>query len=137
MNDEHARADHSHGARAATPRVIEIHAVAGDAQPDSPCAHVEEVFALMVYGSSMAPEFAEGDVIIIEPEGEPRDGSYVVARVDGEWALRQLRARDGGWWLCALDARWPAVALTAWSHVRGVVIQKRPGGRRRAVVNYV
>ena len=44
----------------------------------------------MVLGDSMAPEFVEGDVIIIEPEGLAVDGSYVLAQADGEWIFRQL-----------------------------------------------
>ena len=39
-----------------------------------------ESFALMVMGHSMAPEFLEGEIIIIEPEGLVKDGSYVLAR---------------------------------------------------------
>ena len=33
-----------------------------------------ESFALMVMGHSMAPEFLEGEIIIIEPEGLAKDG---------------------------------------------------------------
>jgi DNA polymerase V len=36
-----------------------------------------EAFALRVLGQSMAPEFAEGEIIIVEPEGLAREGSYV------------------------------------------------------------
>ena len=38
-----------------------------------------EPFALMVLGDSMEPEFVEGEVILIEPEGLATDGSYVLA----------------------------------------------------------
>ena len=55
----------------------------------SACSEAE-AFALMVLGDSMAPEFVEGDVIIIEPEGVAQDGSYVLAQLDGEWIFRQL-----------------------------------------------
>ena len=122
-------------------RVIPIRAVARDTTAAEPaasaCEDVEEEFALLVYGETMLPEFAEGDVIIVEPDGRPCDGSYVVARCAGEWALRQLVERDGRWCLHALDARIADVGLAAWSDVRGVVIQKRPAGRRRASVSYV
>ena len=37
-----------------------------------------ESFALMVLGHSMAPEFQEGEIIIIEPEGLAKDGSFVL-----------------------------------------------------------
>ena len=49
-----------------------------------------ESFALMVQGHSMAPEFLEGEIIIIEPEGLAKDGSYVLAMHQQEWTFRQL-----------------------------------------------
>jgi len=95
-----------------------------------------EPFALMVLGDSMAPEFAEGDVIVVEPEGLATDGSFVVARAQGDWIFRRL-ARDGMQWrLEALDARYPPVALADLSEVRGVVIQKSRPGRRRDARRY-
>ncbi len=41
------------------------------------CGH--DPFALRVLGDSMAPEFMEGHILIIEPDGEIKDGSYVFA----------------------------------------------------------
>ena len=38
----------------------------------SDCAGAE-VFALQVLGQSMAPEFEEGEIIVIEPEGALRE----------------------------------------------------------------
>jgi DNA polymerase V len=96
-----------------------------------------ESFALMVLGDSMAPEFAEGDVVVVEPEGLARDGSFVIARVDGEWTFRQLVATDGAWSLRALNPAYPARPLPDLSQIRGVVIQKSRPGRRRAAKRYV
>lgn len=96
-----------------------------------------ESFALMVLGDSMAPEFAEGDIIVVEPEGLARDGSFVVAAVDGEWTLRQLCIGDAGWTLRPLNPAYPAATLTDLAPVRGVVIQKSRPGRRRASKRYV
>jgi len=94
------------------------------------CAGAES-FALLVLGDSMAPEFVEGEVIIVEPDGLARDGSFVVAQVDGEWTMRQLVAEAGGWKLRALNPAYAETALSDLSPVRGVVIQKsRPGSRR-------
>jgi SOS-response transcriptional repressor LexA len=96
-----------------------------------------EAFALMVLGDSMAPEFVEGDIVIIEPEGLATDGSYVLADLDGELIFRQL-ARDGeGWQLRALNSAYPAVAIAGLDAVRGVIIQKSKPGRRRATKRYV
>ena len=95
-----------------------------------------ECFALQVLGEAMAPEFEDGDVIVVEPDGLARDGAYVVARPDGEWMLRQLVARGAGWSLRALDGRHPPVDLPDLACVRGVVVQKSRPGRRRASKRY-
>ncbi len=96
-----------------------------------------EPFALVVLGDSMAPEFVDGDVIVVEPEGLATDGAFVVAQVAGEWTMRRL-ARDGAAWsLRALNAAYPAVAIADLAPIRGVVIQKSRPGRRRTVKRYV
>jgi len=96
-----------------------------------------ESFALRVLGQSMAPEFAEGEIIIIEPEGLARDGSYVLAWVDEEWIFRQLCRRGGTWALRALNPAFAEIALDDLSAVRGVIIQKALPGRRRASRRYI
>jgi SOS-response transcriptional repressor LexA len=95
-----------------------------------------EPFALMVLGDSMAPEFCEGEVIVIEPEGLASDGAYVLACVQGEWIFRRLVARAEGWRLAALDARYPPIDIADLAPVRGVVIQKSRPGRRGCVRFY-
>ncbi len=101
---------------------------AGDAAA-SACSGAEP-FALRVLGDSMAPEFVEGDVIVVEPEGLATEGAYVLAHAGGEWIFRQLRAREGGWRLAALDPRYPSIDIPDLACVRGVVIQKSRPGRR-------
>lgn len=96
-----------------------------------------EPFALMVLGDSMAPEFAEGEIIIIEPEGLAQDGSFVLAQVNGEYIFRQLRERDGRWRLEALNPRYPALDIPALDAVKGVVIQKQKPGSRRSRKSYI
>ena len=96
-----------------------------------------ESFALLVLGNSMAPEFVEGEVIVVEPDGLAKDGSFVVAQVDGEWTLRQLVADGDCWKLKALNPAYPDSALRDLAQVRGVVIQKSRPGRRRSVKRYV
>jgi len=100
------------------------------------CAGAES-FALLVLGDSMAPEFVDGEVIIVEPEGLASDGSFVVAQVEGEWTFRQLVAVAECWKLRALNPAHPEIALADLSPVRGVVIQKSKPGRRRARKHYV
>ncbi|MDO9196517.1 S24 family peptidase [Rhodoferax sp.] len=96
-----------------------------------------ESFALMVLGHSMAPEFLEGEIIIIEPDGLAQDGSYVLAWHNEEWTFRQLLRAGTGWVLHPLNPAFADVALDSLAAVRGVIIQKALPGRRRASKHYV
>jgi DNA polymerase V len=96
-----------------------------------------EPFALRVLGQSMVPEFAEGEIIIVEPEGLARDGSYVLAWVGEEWTFRQLCRQGEAWCLHALNPAFADRPLEDLSAVRGVIIQKALPGRRRASKRYV
>ncbi len=97
----------------------------------------DESFALMVLGDSMLPEFAEGDVIVVEPGGVVKDASFVLAFVDEEWTLRQLTGQEGRWTLRALNPAYAALAIPDMSCIRGVITQKAVPGRRRAGKRYV
>jgi len=61
----------------------------------SACASGEP-YALMVLGDSMLPEFEAGEIIVVEPEGLAKDGSYVIAYIenaekeDDKYIFRQL-----------------------------------------------
>jgi DNA polymerase V len=96
-----------------------------------------ESFALMVLGDSMAPEFVEGEIIIVEPDGQVGEGSFVIAQVAGEWTFRQLARGATGWELRALNPAYPAIDLDDLTTVRGVIIQKARPGRRGALKRYV
>ena len=96
-----------------------------------------ESFALRVVGQSMAPEFNDGEIIIIEPEGLAGDGSYVLAFHDDEWIFRQLAREGEGWALRPLNPAWPTLPLADLSAVRGLIIQKAVPGRRRATKRYI
>ncbi len=96
-----------------------------------------ESFALMVMGHSMSPEFLEGEIIIIEPEGLARDGSYVLAWHSNEWTFRQLVQRGDDWILHALNPAFADAPLASLADVRGVIIQKALPGRRKASKFYV
>jgi SOS-response transcriptional repressor LexA len=110
---------------------------AGSPVLDETACSGSEAFALRVLGTSMEPEFNEGEIIVIEPGGLLRDGSYVLAQHEGEWIFRQL-CRDGaGWRLHALNPAFADLALVDLAAVRGVIIQKALPGRRRASKRYV
>jgi len=96
-----------------------------------------ESFALMVLGDSMAPEFEDGDVVIIEPDGLATDGAFVLAFCNESWIFRRLRRRPDGWSLQALNPQYAEIALADLAAVRGVIIQKSRPGRRRASKRYV
>ncbi len=116
-------------------RVIPIQPHAPDDELDA-CSSAEP-FALMVLGDSMEPEFLEGDVILIEPEGLATDGSFVLAQLDGEWTFRQLAKHAGGWRLQALNPAYPVADIPDLGAVKGVIIQKSKPGRRKASKRYV
>jgi DNA polymerase V len=106
------------------------------AATDDACAGAES-FALMVLGDSMSPEFDDGDIVIIEPDGLAADGSFVLAHCAGEWIFRRLCRHGDGWRLRALNPRYVDVDLPDLGAVRGVIIQKSRPGRRRASKRYV
>ena len=116
-------------------RIIPIQAQGVDTELDA-CSSAEP-FVLMVLGDSMEPEFAEGEVILIEPEGLAGDGSYVLAQLEGEWIFRQLVKREEGWRLQALNPAYPAADIPDLGAVKGVIVQKSKPGRRRASKRYV
>ena len=107
------------------------------ADPALEACAAAEAFALMVLGDSMEPEFREGEVILIEPEGLATDGSFVLAQLDGEWIFRQLAKQGEGWQLRALNPAYPAADIADLGAVKGVIIQKSQPGRRRASKRYV
>jgi SOS-response transcriptional repressor LexA len=112
----------------------------GAAPADEGACSGSESFALRVLGDDMAPEFRHGEIIVIEPGGAVRDGSFVLARHAGEWLFRQLRRVDGRWRLQALNpacSGHACVPLSDLGAVRGVVIQKAVPGRRRLSKFYV
>jgi SOS-response transcriptional repressor LexA len=105
-------------------------------QSDGGCA-AAEAFALMVLGDSMAPEFCEGEVIIIEPEGRATDGSYVLAQAGGELIFRQLAREGERWLLRPVNPCYGVLEIADLSAVKGVIIQKSKPGRRKAAKRYV
>ncbi len=120
----------------ATPNPHDIVGQQGPHDTAEACASGES-FALMVLGDSMLPEFAEGEVILIEPDGLVADGSFVLAWCNDEWIFRQLARGDDGWRLHALNPAYPDIGIPDLGAVRGVIIQKSRPGRRRASKRYV
>lgn len=90
-----------------------------------------EPFALRVLGNEMAPEFLDGQVIIVDPGGKISSGSYVVARHQGEMIFRQLVIDQGSFRLRALDTSLPEIVLgNGMEDIVGVISQR--SGKRRS-----
>jgi SOS-response transcriptional repressors (RecA-mediated autopeptidases) len=118
---------------------INIPVVSAEQQADGAfgaCSEAEP-FALMVLGDSMEPEFHDREIIVIEPEGLARDGSYVIAFHNEEYTFRQLVKRKAGWALHALNPAYPDHPIADLSCVKGVVILKKQPGRRKSVKYYI
>lgn len=111
------------------------------APQDDPGCSGGESFALRVLGEDMLPEFREGDIIIVEPDGALRDGCFVLACPGGDWMLRQLVKTASGWLLRVLNPGActiaPELELADLSAVRGLVIQKAVPGRRKLTRSYL
>lgn len=135
MNSEPEHEDPK-AVRSAADALRRIPVVEAAAPAQSACEGGES-FALQVLGDDMAPEFGDGDVIVVEPGGLVADGAYVVARHDGEWLLRRLQRDGEGWLLVAEAPGVPPRRLASVADIRGVVIQKVRPGRRRERKRYI
>jgi SOS-response transcriptional repressor LexA len=89
-----------------------------------------EPFVLRVVGDSMMPEFSDGNVILIEPDGVVQNGSFVLALHNGEYIFRQLQIEDGKYYLKPLNAEYPTLEIADMTAVHGVITQG--GGIRRS-----
>lgn len=108
-----------------------------DPDADAAACSAGEAFALRVIGDSMAPEFSDGEIILIEPDGALRNGCYVLAQADGEWTFRQLQQRGTEWWLHPLNPAWHDQPLPDLSAVHGRIIQAAVPGRRKLTRHYL
>lgn len=88
-----------------------------------------EPYALRVIGDSMAPEFWDGCIVIVEPGAHARDGSYVIVDYQGDVHFRQFVVEGERRWLKALNEHYPSIELIESYNIRGVVVQR--AGRRR------
>lgn len=95
-----------------------------------------EAFALRVIGDDMAPEFCDGQVIIVDPGGRIASGCFVVARLGEEMVFRQLEIVEERYRLRALADGMPEIELeNGVADIVGVISQ-RAGRRRREHKRY-
>lgn len=100
----------------------------------SGCAELEP-YALRVTDDSMAPEFWEGCIIIIEPRHSAQSGQYAVVDYADDTTFRQFVEEGGRQYLKPLNEKYAAVEITGPFAVRGIVIQ-RAGTRRKHHKHY-
>ena len=107
-----------------------------DINEASNCASAEP-YALMVLGDSMMPEFEEGEIIVVEPSGFVKDGSFVVAFVNEEYIFRQLVKHADGWMLKPLNPLYENIPVADPDVAKGVVIMKKRPGKRSEQKSYI
>jgi phage repressor protein C with HTH and peptisase S24 domain len=81
-----------------------------------------------VKGDSMEPEFAEGDIIILDPHVKPNSGDYVIIRNDeGEATLKQLKQYGQTQVLHPLNPKYSDIELSEKHEyvIVGKVVEKK------------
>jgi SOS-response transcriptional repressor LexA len=97
-----------------------------------------EPFALRVLGDSMEPEFEDGCIVIIDPSGIPKNGSYVIAQHEGNYIFRRLAIiGTEKYSLVPLNTGYENVTLDNLGLISGVVIQKSDARRRNKNKHYM
>ncbi len=65
-----------------------------------------------VHGESMAPELHDGDMVLIDPDREPRPNNIVLVQMDGEVTLKRLvREEDGRALLVPTNRAFPIIEV--------------------------
>lgn len=84
----------------------------------------------------MLPEFNEGEIIVIEPEGVAHDGSFVIAYTNDEYIFRQLINHPEGWMLKPLNPLYPNIPIDNLDVVKGIIVLKKKPGKRAEQTTY-
>lgn len=79
-------------------------------------------YALRVEGDSMEPKFPHGAILIVDPNEQARNGSFVIVRQNGSDATFKQLVIDGGQsMLKPLNDRYPIMAMRQDAVICGVV----------------
>jgi SOS-response transcriptional repressor LexA len=106
-----------------------------DPTPGSTGCSQLEPFALQVLGDDMEPELPDRCIVIVEPTDRRRNGTYVIAEVEGvRWLRKYVKDSTGAERLLAENRIYPDIELAGleW-RVLGVVIQRNI---RRKIKHY-
>jgi repressor LexA len=70
----------------------------------------DQSFAIRVTGDSMRDaHILHGDIVVVDPRREPKNGDVVLAMIDGKQTIKRLRMRGSTWWLEAANSAYPMV----------------------------
>lgn len=86
----------------------------------------EATYMVRVKGESMKDAgIMPGDLVLVERGGEARDGSIIIAEVDGNWTIKYLRKKGRQMWLEAANKSYkpiiPKESLKVVAVVRALV----------------
>lgn len=100
-----------------------------------------ESFALVVSGNSMAPDFKDGDVVVVDPDIKPQPGDIVVAVLEGdqEATIKKYRSRGNDhaghhvFELVPLNEDYHTITVSSDNpgHIVGAVVEHRRNLMRR------
>jgi SOS-response transcriptional repressor LexA len=85
-------------------------------------------FALRVRGISMEPKYHDGEIIFVDPDGDARNRSHVIVRLEHEKeaTFKELVIEGDRRYLRALNPSWPepVIPVTREATICGVVVGK-------------
>ncbi len=86
----------------------------------------ESTYLLEVKGDSMIEEgIMEGDLVLVERRGNPKDGDIVIAEIDGGWTMKYFKRKNGEPYLLPANKNYkpiyPKYDLRVAAIVRGVI----------------
>ncbi|MBF0141832.1 MAG: helix-turn-helix domain-containing protein [Magnetococcales bacterium] len=86
----------------------------------------KNTFAMRISGDTMAPEFTEGDIILVDPDIPVDHNRFVVVRPKpgDEATFKQLIVDGGVRYLKPLNIRYPLVEIGPEAEFRGVIVGK-------------
>ena len=84
------------------------------------------IYLLEVKGDSMIDEgIREGDLVVVERRGDPKDGDIVIAEIDGGWTMKYFKKKGNIVYLKPANKNYspiyPSYDLKVAAIVRGVV----------------
>jgi repressor LexA len=83
-------------------------------------------YILEVKGDSMIDEgIKDGDLVVVERKGEPKDGDIVIAEIDGGWTMKYFKRKGSLTYLKSANKRYsplyPQYDLKVAAIVKGVI----------------